>query len=119
MVMSIAMFVEWLRSRGKLHDAGVSSFCWDVNGHRLEIAIDDANWNNEGTPDYAGRQPAVIVLNGVTSMEMSVNTCDELNIYLFEVHGSEQPELRIAFWPDGIIACRFVSVDIIDAKLKA
>lgn len=118
MVTSIAVFVEWLRLRGNLHDAGVTSFYWVIEDQRLEIAIDDANWNSEGMPDYAGHEPVIIVLNGIKSMTVEVDNREKLNIYRLEVHNSEHPELQIEFWPAGNIACHFASVDILDAKYR-
>jgi hypothetical protein len=64
--------VSFVESLGGLHDCTVLQIDWHPDRQRMEIAVDDIQWNYEGLPEYPGPQKATFILSGVTSMRGAI-----------------------------------------------
>ena len=113
----MAQFFAFLKALGGLHDAIVQSFTWEPSAQKVEFRFEDIYSNFCGLPQYPGRQPAAIVLHGVTEMTMDVATQGRLRIFEFLPKEGTSDTVSVTFSPNGRIDLRFKDAEFPECRL--
>ena len=105
-------FFEYLRKLGGLHDAVMTDLRWKPAERTIELHFDDLFSNFEGLPEYPGRQPAVIVLHGVSDVRVDIETSDStLRVFEFLAREGSSDAVTLTFSPSGKLESRLQSAD--------
>jgi len=66
---SIENPIEFFAALGGLHDVRINSIALDIEEQILALMLDDLYWNFEGTPEYPGERPCVLLFFGVSAVK--------------------------------------------------
>jgi hypothetical protein len=113
-------FYDFLRRAGGMHDATVTCITWLPNERRIEFCFEDIYWNFEGLPEYPVAQSGTITLNGVSYLDIDLETDGPLRISDFSPDEKESDVVLITFWSGsgGKIRVKFSSADYPSFRLK-
>lgn len=105
---------KYFAGLGDLHDARVERIDWLPEKQRLLLFLDDLNSNFLDLPEYKGLAPAILMLDGVESVNFKFAKCEKhLNIHEFKaVILSSRLDIIIKFWPSGQCDLQCSSVGI-------
>jgi len=105
-------FFEYLQKLGGLHDAVMTDLRWKPAERTIELHFNDLFSNFDGLPEYPGRQPAVIVLHGVSDVRIDIETNHSaLRVFEFLAREGSSDAVTITFSPSGRIESRLQSAD--------
>jgi hypothetical protein len=104
-------FYDFLAKMGGMHDSTVACLTWLLSEKKIEFQFDDLYGNFYGLPEYPGRRAGVIVLRGVSSLSITLETDGPLRVFEFLPEQDESDVVSITFSPNGKIRARFCAAD--------
>lgn len=107
---------NYFKNLGALHDARVERIFWLPEKKELLLFIDDLNSGFLDLPEYKGFAPAILMFNGVESVDFKFAKCEtHLNIFEFKtLMSTSRLEVIIKFWPSGQCDLQCSSVGVKD-----
>lgn len=110
---------ECLHQKGNLHDCRIDRLLWDPLIGKLELSLVDVNAGFFGLPEYGGAEPAMLLLTGVSALELGVSPLNpKLSIYEVTIQrAAGDLEVEISFWPGGRLKAVCQDVVLLDALM--
>lgn len=110
--MKLTRFLDAL---GDLHDARLERLEWLPEKGAIALRFTDLMSAFVGLERYAGPQPGVIVLSGISRCLIEIPTSLEMpRVYSFECRAGDQESTlvaRISLWPSGIVEIVHTAAD--------